>query len=261
MIFDLRTFIGESFNGRKQRVEDLLRSMDALNIEMAMVSPLKPLSYNLDEANGSLADAISGHMDRLVGAVRIDPWQPDALETLLRGVEEHSCRALFLNPWEEQFRADSPRLDPLMQVLSDYDIPLIIAAGYPWFSEALQVCSLASRWPDIPIVMTNGGQINISGLGQADATLALHKARNLYIETAGVYRQDFIEETLQMFGPGRILYGSGSPYFDQRYELLRVKYLKVSREQLNAIMSDNALRLLGLRGPISDTTNENLYDS
>jgi predicted TIM-barrel fold metal-dependent hydrolase len=246
MIFDLRTFIGESFEGRKQSVEDLLRSMDALEIEMAMVSPLRPLSYNLEEANHSLVDAITSHNDRLVSAVRVDPWQPDAANLLVQAIEEYGCKALFLNPWEEHFKADSPRLDPLLQKLHVYHIPLIITTGYPWLSEALQVCSLAMRWPDVPVVMTNGGQINISGLGQADATLALHKASNLYIETAGVYRQDFIEEALQMFGPGRVLYGSGSPYFDQRYELLRVKYLKVTREQLNAIMGDNALKLLGL---------------
>jgi len=246
MTFDLRTFIGESFDGRKQNVEDLLRSMDELKIDMALVCPFRPLSYNLHEANLSLAGVIAKHADRLLGAVRIDPWQPDAPKILQRGVEEHGCRALFLNPWEEHFRADTPRLDPLLQRLNTYHIPLIITTGYPWLSEALQVCSLALQWPEIPIVMTNGGQINISGLGQADATLALHKAPNLYIETAGVYRQDFLEETLQMFGPGRILYGSGVPYFDQRYELLRAKYLKATREQINAILGENTLKLLGL---------------
>ena len=93
--------------------------------------------------------------------------------------------------------------------------------------------------------MTNGGQINISGLGQADATLALQKASNLYIDTAGVYRQDFIEETVENFGAGRVLFGSGSPYFDQRYEIMRGLLAKVSEDDREAILSGNAKRMLG----------------
>lgn len=245
MIFDFRVFLGESFDGTTQSVDQLLSTMDALDIEMALAFPFKTISYDLDQANSDLAAVVKSHSDRLLGAARVDPWQPDAVDSFRRAVESLGLRALYLNPWEETFRADLGRLDPLMKVAKAHKLPVVVATGFPWLSEALQVSKLASRWPDVPLVMTNGGQINISGLGQANATLALGKNPNLYIDTAGIYRQDFIEETVEAFGGERLLFGSGAPYFDQRYEIRRVLVAKVSETDRQAMQSGNAKRLLG----------------
>lgn len=246
MFFDFRVFLGQSFDGTSQSADELLHSMDALGIEHALACPLKPISYNLGEANTALAAAIRGYRNRLVGAARIDPWQPAAVDSLRIAVEDLGLRALFLNPWEEHFRADLEMLDPLMDVARMHRLPVLVAAGYPWLSEALQICMLAQRWPFVPVVMTNGGQINISGLGQADATLAMQKQSNLYIDTAGVYRQDFIEETVEAFGGERVLFASGKPYFDQHYEIKRVTLAKVSESDRIAMQSGSAMKLLGL---------------
>ena len=246
-IFDARIFLGESFDGARQNVSEALHGMDASGIEMALACPFKPLSYNLDEANIGLAATIKAHPDRLLGAARIDPWQPGAADALRRCFETLGLRALFLHPWEEHFRADLERLDPLMEIASAFRYPVLVMSGYPWVSEALQVRKLALGWPDVPVIMTNGGQINISGLGQADASLALRTAPNLYIDTAGIYRQDFIEETAQEFGAERILFGSGSPYFDQRYEIKRVLVAKLPASDRQAMQGGNAMRLFGLK--------------
>ena len=218
--------------------------MDRLGIDRALVCPFKPLSYDLEQANKDLAKAIHKHSDRFSGAARIDPWQPGADQSLSRALEMLGLRALFLNPWEEHFRADLDRLDPLMETARSHHVPVLIAAGYPWVSEPLQVKKLADRWPAVPVIMSNGGQINISGLGQADAFLALKQSANLFADTAGVYRQDFIEETIGALGEGRILFGSGAPYFEQEYELMRIQHAKLNSASCRALQSGNALKLL-----------------
>ncbi len=248
MLFDIRVFLGKSYDGTSQTAEELLARMDALEIEQALAMPFKPISYNLDEANTGLAAAVKPFSDRLLWAARINPWQPTALESLRRAIETLGAKALYLNPWEETFRVDLERVDPLLELCREQRLPVVIAAGYPWLSEALEISNLAERWPDVSIVMTNGGQINISGLGQLNATLALSKNPNLFIETAGTYRQDFIEETVQAFGGERVLFGSGAPYFDQRFEILRVLLAKVSEKDKEWMKSGTARRLLGLAG-------------
>jgi len=246
MIFDFRVFLGESYDGTSQTVDELLVRMDELNIEMALACPFKPLAYKLEQANKDLAGAIETHKDRLLGAARVDPWQPNAAELLDWAVEALGFRALFINPWEENFRVDFRQLDELMAVAAEKMLPVLVASGYPWLSEASQVCKLASRWPGVPIVMTNGGQINISGLGQAGAALALRQQGNLSFDTAGVYRQDFIEEMIDEFDGERVLFGSGAPYFDQRYEIRRLQLAKVSEERRQKMAEKNACRLIGL---------------
>jgi predicted TIM-barrel fold metal-dependent hydrolase len=244
MVIDFRVFVGQSFDGTRHTVGDLLRGLDSLSIDRALVCPFKPLSYNLDEANAQLASAIRPYRDRLLGAARIDPWQPDAIASLRSGIEIIGLRALYLNPWEEHFPADLGRLDGLMEVAHENRVPVLIATGYPWLSEAALVGALAARWPAVPVVMSNGGQINISGLGQAGAALALAQAPNLHFDTAGVYRQDFIEECVRDFGADRVLFGSGSPCFDQRLEIKRILWAKVSEPERGLMQGENAARLL-----------------
>jgi predicted TIM-barrel fold metal-dependent hydrolase len=244
MIFDFRTYIGESFNGTKQSAEKLLFSMDALNIDKALVCPLKPYSYNLQKANQNIALEVKRYPDRLVGAVRIDPWQPDAGQMLKWGIESLNLRVLYLHPWEETFRVDISQVDELMDVAKKKQLPVLISAGFPWLSEPLQVYNLANRWSEVPIIMSNGGQINISGLGQADVILALDKAPNLHFDTAGIYRQDFIEDVVEEFGADRVLFGSGTPFFDQRYEIKRIQFAKVNENNRQMMCSGNAHRLL-----------------
>lgn len=246
MSFDFHVFLGENFDGTKQEPDELLERMDRLNIDMALACPFKPVTYDLDQANADLAASIKNHTDRLLGAARVDPWQPSATGQLTRALEKHGFRAIFLNPWEENFQVDSKCVDPIMEIAEKHRVPVMIAAGYPWVSEALQIRDLAKHWQNVKIIMTNGGQINISGLGQADATLAMRQSPNLHLDTAGVYRQDFIEETVQEFGAERVLFSSNAPFFDQRYEIKRILYANVSENERQAMQSGNAKRLLAI---------------
>jgi predicted TIM-barrel fold metal-dependent hydrolase len=178
---------------------------------------------------------------------RVDPHQGDrALRELERAITELGLRGLFLHPWEEIFRTNAPDIDGLMQVCAAQDVPVIVASGYPWVSEAAQVGDLARRHPDVTIVMTHGGQINISGLGQFDAFEALRRNPNLCIETSGVYRQDFILDVVRELGPERVLFGSNSPRMDTRLEVARVKRADVDEPARQLMLDGNARRVFRL---------------
>src|SRR5206468_9717660 len=116
---------------------------------------------------------------------------------------------LFLHPWEDAFRINDPAVDAVV----DGARPVIVATGYPFVAEALQVAELARRHPETTFVATNGGQINISGLGQEDAFLALEMCPNLFVQTSGVYREDFLEGVVDRLGGERLLFASGFPQF------------------------------------------------
>jgi len=126
-------------------------------------------------------------------------------------------------------------------------LPVIVAAGYPFLSEALQLGALARRFPDVVFVATNGIQLNISGLGQTDAELALAGADNLLLQTAGVYREDFIEGVVRRFGARRVLYASSYPLLDPRLEIRRVQWAAFSEADSGALLGGNAATVFGLR--------------
>jgi predicted TIM-barrel fold metal-dependent hydrolase len=221
--------------------------MDEAGIDRAVVCPMKPRRYELGPANQHVANAVQAHPDRLVGFARVDPnLGRDAVREAERALGELGLRGLFLHPWEETFRVSAAFVDPVIEVAREHGAPVIVAAGYPWLSESLQIGDLARRFPDVRFVATNGCQLNSSGLGQTDAELALAANENLAVQTAGVYREDFLENVVARFGAERLLFSSGFPFMDPRLEIRRAQWFHVPEEAKAAVLGGNAATLLGL---------------
>jgi predicted TIM-barrel fold metal-dependent hydrolase len=222
--------------------DGLIGALDGVGIERAVVCAPRARGHGYDVENDRVAELVRTQPDRLVGFARVDPLAPGAAAELERA-RGLGLRGLFLHPWEDTFRITDPAVDPLIG-----ELPVIVATGFPWVSEALQVGRLAHRHPETTIVATNGAQVNISGLGQVDAQLALEASPNLVIQTAGVYREDFLEGVVARFGPERVLFASSWPRFDPRLEILRVRWApKLDEPARAAILGLNAADLLGLR--------------
>lgn len=246
MRVDSLTFVGESLFGPRATAAELLAVLDELEVERAVVCPLRPPGYRLEPANEAVAEAVRAHPDRLTGFARVDPNLGDAAcAELARALGELGLRGLFLHPWEETFRVSAPLVDPVVEVARAHRVPVIVAAGYPWLSEGLQVGELARRFPDVGMIATNGGQLNISGLGQTDVELALAANPNLSVQTAGVYREDFLENVVARFGAGRLLYASAFPYLEPRLEILRALRAGFDDVARAAVLGGNIARALG----------------
>jgi len=247
VIVDSLTFVGESLFGRSASADELVAGMDELEVDRAVVCPLKPRGYHLAAANETVAEAVAARPDRLVGMARVDPLLgDDAGAELERALDGLGLRGLFLHPWEETFRVSDARVDAVVEVARRRAVPAIVAAGYPWLSEGLQVGALAHRFPDVMFVATNGLQLNISGLGQTDAELALADNANLLVQTAGVYREDFIQGVVRRLGAHRVLYASAFPVLDPRLEIRRVQWAGFSAADEAALLGGNAASLFGL---------------
>lgn len=247
MIVDSLVFHGEALLAPSTSAASLLAAMDEAGVDRALAVPAKPRGYDLGPANDALSIAVSEHPDRLTGFARVDPnLGADAVAELERALGELGLGGLFLHPWEETFRVSAPAVDPLVEVARRHGVPVLVAAGYPLVSEGLQVGDLARRFPEVRFVATNGGQWNISGLGQTDVELTLAACANVAVQTAGVYREDFLENVVERFGPDRLLFSSAYPLLDQRLEVLRGRWLHVDEGVQAAVLGGNAADLLGL---------------
>ena len=240
MTTDSLAFFGPSIFGWTVAVDDL----DDAGIERAVLCPAKPREYRFEGANDAVAELSRAQRDRFAGLVRVDPLLgEDAVAEAVRGIDELGLAGVFLHPWEETFAVADPRVDAVVEVARSRRVPVVVAAGYPWLSEGLQVGELAGRFPDVTFVATNGLQINMSGLGQTDAELALGDNDNLLIQTTGVYREDFLERAVERHGPERLLFASAMPHFDPQLERRRVEWASFSPSQIDAMLDGNARRL------------------
>jgi predicted TIM-barrel fold metal-dependent hydrolase len=247
MIIDAHVQVGTSINGYALTPEDLLAGMKTYGIDAAVISPVQPYSYHLDSQNDYISSLAMQHAGTFIGFCRVDPRQGEAaVSELNRAFSELKLRGLYLHPWEEGYQANAGYVISVVEQASKLQMPVMIATGYPWVSHALQVADLAERVPDAQIIMTHGGQLNVSGRAQADAYLAMRTCPNLYIETSGVYRQDFIENVISEFGDSRVLFGSNSPLMHQGFELDRVYSACRDMADKSRILGGNISRLIGL---------------
>ena len=182
---------------------------------------------------------------RAVCLARLDPWQDDAPDRLAQLLEHPAVRGLLLHPWEETFPANHERALELAVRAAAHGRPVVVEAGHPLLAEALSLADLARR-VEGTVVMTRGGQVNMAGLAQQSADLALDAAPNLCALSAGMYRQDWLEGCVRRYGAERLLYGSCAPVFDIGYEAERVRRAHMADDERAAVIGGNAVTLFGL---------------
>ena len=245
MIVDGLTMVGYSINGYGLGVEELLVSINSNGIDKCVIAPVQPRTYRLEPQNDVVTVAQMRYPDRFIGFCRVDPRQgDDAVTELRRCVLRQGLRGLLLHPMEEGYTINDPPAVRLVREAGSLDVPVVVAAGYPWVSHAQQIRSVAEQAEATTIVMSHGGQINISGLAQADAFLAMQACGNLCIGTNGVYRQDFLEKCIEAFGRERVLFTSMAPVFDQGFELDRVRSIKMEESDRQFVLGANVVRIL-----------------
>jgi uncharacterized protein len=249
LIVDGLTMVGFSINGYRLKAEGLLASMDSNGIAKSVVAPVQPKTYRLEPQNEAIAVTQLRYPDRFIGFCRIDPRQgEDAVTELRRCVLQLRLKGLLLHPMEEGYTITEDHVVRLVKEAGSLGVPVIVAAGYPWVAHALQIRSVAEQAEEATIIMSHGGQINISGLAQADAFLAMERCSNLSIGTNGVYRQDFLEECIEAFGSERVLFTSMAPVFHQGFELDRANSLKMEEANRPSVLGGNIIRILEVTG-------------
>jgi uncharacterized protein len=246
-LIDAHAHIGESLFGYSWSLDDLLSSMDDERIAHSILMAMKPPGYHFEPENDRVAQAVASHPHKLSGFVRVDPWQRDsAYREVVRGLDDLGLIGLYLHPFEEQFPANDEVVLPLMQIVQERQVPLMLAGGYPGFSHPSQIGDLARQFPDVTIIATHGGQLNISGLLLGDAGRMLRTNPNVMMETSGIYREDFIEDTISELGAHRVLFGSNAPYMDQGFEAARIRFAHVKDETKAVIGRENITQICRL---------------
>ena len=237
-------FLGQSQFGYTLDADAALTGLDEVGAASALAAPMHPTGAEFAAVNDALLEVADRSGGRLMPLCRVDPWRSDAAVELQRSVAG-GARGLFLHPWEEHFRINDSRVRPLVEQAAALSVPVVVAAGYHLLAEPLQLGAAAAWTPDNPIVLTNGGQFNISGMAQFDAELALANP-NVHVQTSGMYREDFLERVVATFGHERLVFASAAPLFQMPYERARVDLAHFSDAERELILGGNSGRIFGL---------------
>ncbi len=166
------------------------------------------------EQNKIHADAAKRHPDRLIALAAIDPRRPDAVAQFIEAVEDWGMKGLKLHPGAG-FRVDDPVCYPMLDLCSEYGLPVYIHTGMQPTSCPTNVSRLASLYPQVKMVMGHAG---MQWLERAIGAAISHS--NVYMGVE-LHQRDFVYEPqtfykwlrrlIDLCTPWKILFSSDSP--------------------------------------------------
>lgn len=248
MIIDSHCHVGKSVYGDVQTPFQLLKTMDEYGIDRAIICPFTPVGLNFKTENDRIARLVQRYPNRFIGFARVDPRVGNkAVREIERAVRILGLKGVKIHPMEQAFQVNDELIFPFMRKVADLNIPVLIASGYPLFSSPIQIGDLAKRFTSVPIIMTHGGLLNVSGLTESDSLKVIRENKNLIVETSGIEQsgpEGFIKKVADHVGAKRIVFGSNSPYMHVKLEMERVRAAGITDVEKNLILGSNVADIL-----------------
>jgi uncharacterized protein len=215
-------------------IEPYLRRARAAGIHKTVV--FAPFHTDYARANADVARIVARYPDRLFGfafvhatrdAGRIfEMVQQAVVKWRFRGIKVHGHDAMPNREVCEAARAFR------LPVLAD-------VAG-----QAHVVDILAKQYPDVNFIIPHLGSFSDDWRAQQQVAEQVGRYPNIYTDTAGVRRFDYIVEALKRGGPSKVLFGSDGPWLHPAVELHKIRVLGLSPQDEALVLGGNILRLI-----------------
>ncbi len=248
-IFDMNCMLGPTRTDREpafRTPEALLSEMDRLGIAEALVYASHGVMGHPAEGNAWVVEATADH-PRLHPCWAVLPPGTGELpepEELVAQMRAQGVRAARMFPVAHSFPPLERILRPLLRALAGARIPLILDIGRTSWSNLTdwrEVFAIAEAHPGLPLVLAReGGTTGRALFGVWDAF------PNIYIEASYIQESRIVEEVSERFGHGRLLFGTGMPFYDPGGPLALLQGAQISQDQRADIGGNSVRRLLGL---------------
>jgi uncharacterized protein len=190
---------------------------------------------NYDEANRQVARIVARFPDKLIGfafvhatrdAGRIFCMVQRARKWGFLGIKCHGFEAMPTRELCEAARA--------------FRMPLLADV----VGRAEVVDMLAPQFPDVNFIIPHLGSFADDWRAHQQVIDQLVRYPNVYTDTSGIRRFDYIVEAIKRAGAKKVLFGSDGPWLHPGLELHKIRLLGLSPEQESLILGRNILRLL-----------------
>ncbi|HUT56749.1 MAG TPA: amidohydrolase family protein [Phycisphaerae bacterium] len=228
------------------RIESLLASMDAANIDVSVVCAVatKP-----GQARGILKWCRRVRCERIEPFPSVHPDEPKAAKWIGR-IAKAGFLGVKLHPMYQAFAADEDRMAPVYAAAAEHGLIVALHCGQDIGFAAdddraapRRVADVRRRFAHLKLLCTHMG-----GWRQWDQVEAHLLGRDVYLETsfslAELGRERSVE-FIRRHGPERVVFGSDWPWRPQAGELDGLNRLGLPAADLRRIAYSNASALLG----------------
>jgi uncharacterized protein len=215
-------------------LDKYLRRARAAGITKTIVVPTGHSDYAV--ANAQLARIVACSPDRLIGfasvhatrdAGRIRKMIQQAVTHWgFRGLKVHGHDAL---PTRE-----------VCEAVQAFHIPMLLDV----VGRASVIDLLAAQFRDVDFIIPHLGSFADDWRAQQQVVDQLVRHPNVYADTAGVRRFDYLVQAVKRAGAHKLIFGSDGPWLHPGVELAKIRALGLPAAEEQLVLSGNVLRLL-----------------
>jgi predicted TIM-barrel fold metal-dependent hydrolase len=227
-------------------VTALVGSMDKASISRSVVCSIatEPRQF---ESILKWSEEIAS--SRITPFPSIHPRSPDAVGEIER-IAEEGFSGIKLHPEYQDFHIDEPKMADLYGALEKGGLIVLFHAGFDIGfpdsdrSSPARIDQVRGAFPALSIVASHLG-----GFRQWEEAGRHLVGKDVYFDTSytiGHIDPGLMGEILRSHPPERLLFGSDSPWTDQRESLDAIRALNLGDDLEKRILASNARKLLGL---------------
>lgn len=197
-----------------------------------------PFHRDYASANAEVARVVSRYGGRLIGLACVHPRRDAGRvrELVGRAVGEWGFRGIKVH------RLDAPLGREVCEAARRYQVPVLYdVAGQPF---ALDL--VAAEYPDVNFVVPHLGSFADDWRAHGVVIDQLARHPNVYADTSGVRRFDYLVQAVRRAGAHKLVFGSDGPWLHPGLELEKVRLLRLPPQQEALVVGGNLSRLLGL---------------
>jgi len=213
-----------------------LRRARAAGIDRTVV--FAPFAEDYARANAEVAGLVRRHPGRLVGYACVHARRDAGRvrELVGRAVREWGFRGVKVH------RLDAPATREVYEAAAAFEVPLLYdVAGRP---ELLELA--APEYPDLALVVPHLGSFADDWRAHQRLIDQMGRLPNVFADTSGVRRFDYLVQAVRRVGARRLLFGSDGPWLHPALELAKIRLLGLPSDEEALILGGNLQRLLRL---------------
>jgi len=224
-------------------IKAYLRRAKAAGINKTIVMGAFHSDYR--EANAQLARIVGRHPGRLIGFAFVHPRRDAgrifemvaeaAGKWHFRGIKVHGTEAMPTREVCEAARA--------------FRLPMLVDVA----SKAEVIDMLAPEFPDVNFIVAHLDRFTDDWRAHQHVAYQLERYPNVYADTSGVRRFDYVIEAIKRGGAAKVLFGSDGPWLHPGLELHKIRLLGLPAEHEALVLGGNAMRLISRAtvGPVA----------
>ncbi len=215
-------------------IEPYLRRARAAGIARTVV--FAPFHSDYAQANAEVAHIVARYPNRLIGFAFVHPTRDAGrihamaahavMRWGFRGIKVHGYHAM---PTRE-----------VCETARRFRLPMLVDV----VGQASVVEMLAPQFPDVNFIIAHLGSFADDWRAQQQVVDQLVRFPNVYTDTSGVRRFDYIVQAVKRAGAQKVLFGSDGPWLHPGVELHKIRTLGLPAEQAALVLGGNILRLM-----------------